>query len=118
MLGRLPWFALERRSFAFFFFVFFDMADEAIRQALAGPLEQLVGGPRVDDPVERHGALGGPVAAVRLPLQLAGGVGIGVDREAAAVVDGQLEQRRGGSRRSGRQLISTAVWNWAHAANT
>ena len=26
--------------------------------------------------------------------------------------------RRGGSRRSGRQLISTAVWNWAQAAKT
>ena len=32
------------------------------------------------------------VAAVRLPLELAGGVGVGVDREPAAVVDGQVEQ--------------------------
>ena len=56
----------------------------------AGPLEQVVGRPGVDHPVERHVALGGPVAAVRLPLQLAGGVGVGVDREVAAVVDGQL----------------------------
>ena len=28
MLGRLPWFAFERRIFAFFFLVFFDMAVE------------------------------------------------------------------------------------------
>jgi hypothetical protein len=28
MLGRLPWLALERRSFALRFFVFFDMGDE------------------------------------------------------------------------------------------
>jgi hypothetical protein len=28
MLGRLPWFALERRMRAFFFFVFFDMGHE------------------------------------------------------------------------------------------
>ena len=28
MLGRLPWFALERRIRAFFFFVFFDIADQ------------------------------------------------------------------------------------------
>ena len=29
MLGRLPWFALERRMRAFFFFVFFDMGSQA-----------------------------------------------------------------------------------------
>ncbi len=28
MLGRLPWFAFERRMRAFFFFVFFDMGPE------------------------------------------------------------------------------------------
>ena len=28
MFGRLPWFALERRSLAFFFFVFFDIASQ------------------------------------------------------------------------------------------
>ena len=33
MFGRLPWFAFDRRIFAFFFFVFFDMAVEAICQA-------------------------------------------------------------------------------------
>jgi hypothetical protein len=27
MFGRLPWFALERRMRAFFFFVFFDMVS-------------------------------------------------------------------------------------------
>jgi hypothetical protein len=28
-LGRLPWFALERRILAFFFFVFFDIRERA-----------------------------------------------------------------------------------------
>ena len=56
------------------------------------PAQQVVNRPRVDHPLERHLALGGPVAAVRLPLELAGGVGVGVDRELAAVVDRQLEQ--------------------------
>ncbi len=39
-----------------------------------------------------HLAFGGPVAAVRLPLELAGGVRVGVDREPAAVLDRHVEQ--------------------------
>ncbi len=38
MLGRLPWLAFERRIFAFFFFVFFDMVDEPNGRAVAFPL--------------------------------------------------------------------------------
>jgi len=30
MLGRLPWFAFERRIFAFFFFVCFDIGSDPI----------------------------------------------------------------------------------------
>jgi hypothetical protein len=40
MLGRLPWFAFERRIRAFFFFVFFDMVDQASGDAdsFLGPI--------------------------------------------------------------------------------
>ena len=58
------------------------------------------------------------VAAVGLPLELAGGVGVGVDRDVAALVERELAAAPGGSSRSGRQLISTAVSNRAQAANT
>jgi hypothetical protein len=34
MLGRLPWFAFERRMRAFFFLVFFDMGSQVIGTAL------------------------------------------------------------------------------------
>ena len=39
--------------------------------------------------------LGGPVASVGLPFELARGVGVGVDREVAVVGDGQVEQFAG-----------------------
>ncbi len=38
MLGRLPWFAFERRIFAFFFFVFFDMVDKPNGPLVTFPL--------------------------------------------------------------------------------
>ena len=57
-----------------------------------GPGEEVVGGHRVDDPLDRHPAFGGAIAAVRLPLELAGGVRVGVDREPAAVLDRHVEQ--------------------------
>ena len=58
------------------------------------------------------------VAAVGLPLHLAGGVGVGVDREAQPQSRASVSRSSGGSWRSGRQLISSAVSNCAHAANT
>ena len=83
-----------------------------------GPGQQVVGRHGVDDPLDRHLALGGPVAAVRLPLELAGGVGVGVDENQQPYSIARSISSRGGSSRSGRQLISTAVPNWAQAANT
>ena len=105
---------------AFFFLVFFDMAvneqqlgtagagrwisspepvaDARRGQAACTHRKQVVGAPGVDHPVDRHLAFGSPVAAVGLPLELAGGMRIGVDREVAAVVDGQVEQLGGAGR--------------------
>ena len=57
-----------------------------------GPGDEVVGAAGVDDPLDRDVDLGGPVAAVRLPLELAGGVGVAVDREPAAGGDRPLEQ--------------------------
>src|SRR5688572_28556057 len=57
-----------------------------------GPRQQVVGRHGVDDAVERYIPLGGPVVPVRLSLQLAGRVRVGVDREPAAVLDRQVEQ--------------------------
>ena len=59
------------------------------------PGQQVVGRHRVHDPLQRYITLGRPVAAVGLPFQLTGGVGVGVDREPAAVLDRQVEQRAG-----------------------
>src|SRR4051812_18422469 len=58
----------------------------------AGPLQQAVGVPRVHDAVEGDFALGGALAAVGLPLELAGSVGIRVDRELATRVDRGAQQ--------------------------
>ena len=99
MLGRLPWLALDRRIRAFFFLVFFDMGSQASGgSGCLHPAQQVVDVPGVDHSFERHLALGGPVAAVRLPFQLAGGVGVAVDREVAAVVDRQLTAAGGAGR--------------------
>ena len=57
-----------------------------------GPGQELVRRPGVDDPLHRDAGLGGPGAAVGLPLELADGVGVGVDRHLAAGVDDQLQQ--------------------------
>ena len=48
MLGRLPWFAFERRIFAFFFFVFFDMVDKPNGPLVTFPL------PAREAPPERN----------------------------------------------------------------
>src|SRR4051794_34298350 len=50
----------------------------------ARPDEELLSRPGVDHPLDRYTALDGPFAAVALPVQLTGGVGIGVDGELAA----------------------------------
>src|SRR5690606_7523736 len=42
------------------------------RQSSAGPLQELVQRPGVDDPLRLHPALGGPLAAETLPVELAG----------------------------------------------
>src|SRR5882762_10245437 len=82
------------------------LADTARARLPSGPLEQLIGGPRVHDPVDGHPGLDRLVGAVRLPLQLTGRVGIRVDREPAADLDGEREQvvRRVEAFRSGVDL--------------
>ena len=59
----------------------------------AGPREEPVARPGVDDPVRLDAGLLGAVAAVVEHVELAGGVRVGVDREEAAEVAGELEQR-------------------------
>src|SRR5205823_5070715 len=72
----------------------------------SGPPDQLIGGPRVHDPVDRHPGLDRLVGAVGLPFQLTGRVRIRVDREAAAHLHGKGEQvvRRVETLRSGVDL--------------
>jgi hypothetical protein len=57
-----------------------------------GPLQEPVRGPAVDHPLGRDPALDRPLATVALPVELAGGVRVGVDGELAAQVDGEGEQ--------------------------
>ena len=74
------------------------------------PGQQLVGRPGVDDPLGRHAALDRPLAAVALPVELARGVRVGVDRRTRSPARPPgASSRFGGSSRSGRELISTAV---------
>ena len=56
---------------------------------------RLVDRPGVDHPLGRHAALLGPLAAVGLPVQLPGRVGVGVDREQAAGLDREPQQPPG-----------------------
>src|SRR5438309_1558146 len=83
-----------------------DRRDTARARLPLAPLEQLIGGPRVHDPVDGHPGLDRLVGAVRLPLQLTGRVGIRIDREPAAHLDGEREQvvRRVEAFRSGVDL--------------
>src|SRR5438874_5774474 len=60
------------------------LVDAARARLLSGPVDQLIGGPRVHDPVDRHPGRDRLVGDVRLPLQLTGRVRIRVDREPAA----------------------------------
>lgn len=74
------------------------LAGVAIAQTSAGrrsvgavracPAEELVSGPGVDHPVRRDTAQRGPLAAEPLPVELAGGVRVGVDGEQAARLQG------------------------------
>src|SRR5687768_9967043 len=50
----------------------------------SGPGQESVRRPGVDDSLDRHATLDRPFAAVALPVQLAGGVRVGIDGELAA----------------------------------
>ena len=65
------------------------LAPGPLAAVAAGPGEQVVGVAGVDHQVGGDAAGGGALAAVRLPVELAGRVGVGVDREQAAGLDGQ-----------------------------
>ena len=56
------------------------------------PGKQVVGRPGVDHAFQRDLALRSTVAAERLPFQLSGRVGVGVDGEVAPVREGDIEQ--------------------------
>src|SRR5581483_4935992 len=60
-----------------------------------GPLQQRFDGPAVHDPVDGHFTLDRPCAPVPLPVQLAGGVSVGVDGEVAIPLDRQVEEPAG-----------------------
>ena len=73
------------------------------------PSRPAASGPGVDDRPPRR-RTGGPLAAVVEPVELARGVRVGVDGEQAAQPRTPARSSRlGGSSRSGRQLISTAL---------
>ena len=89
MLGRLPWLALERRSRAFFFLVFFDIArrvygrDRSVRQGgldgatRAGSSGVTIGLKRVIEPSGGHQEL------LEVPADVAvGALGVGDLRSA------------------------------------
>ena len=70
-------------------------SDQHVRPALTGtlrPVEDAVEVPRRDDALGRDTEPLGPRAAVRLHVQLAGSMRVGVDREEAADVEGQRDQ--------------------------
>src|SRR3954470_10331200 len=56
------------------------------------PVQQFACCPGVDDALHRHAALDRALAPVALPVQLAGRVRVGVDRELAAELDGEGEE--------------------------
>jgi hypothetical protein len=64
------------------------------RLPAAGPRpgQQLLGRPGVDHLLQRNTALEGPLAAVALPIELPGGVRVGVDGELAAELHRETEQ--------------------------
>ncbi len=61
MLGRLPWFAFERRIFAFFFFVFFDMVDKPNGPLVTFPLPVGEAPARSRHPLMWNGWRSGPM---------------------------------------------------------
>ena len=64
----------------------------ALRAGQRVRVEQLLERPRVEHPVGGHLALDGPLAAVAQPVELAGGVRVGIDREDAARLDRLAQQ--------------------------
>src|SRR5216683_3548940 len=60
-----------------------------------GPGDQFVGTQGVDDLAGVDIAAGDPFAAVGLPVELAGRVGVGIDGETAACFEGEAEQAHG-----------------------
>src|SRR3954447_3754044 len=92
-LGLRPWLAFLRRALVLRLSVFFGIRVSTLRRGtVAGPGHEVVGGPRVDDPLGLDAVPGGLVAAVVHELEVAGGVGIGVDADEAVPLQGQGEQ--------------------------
>ena len=58
----------------------------------AGPLQQLVHRPGVHDPLGLQAELGGTGTAVDLEVELPGGVGVAVDGEQAAGLEGDADE--------------------------
>ena len=71
------------------------LAPGPLPAVAAGPGEQAVGVAGVDHQVGGDAAGEGALAAAELPVELAGGVGVGVDRDQAAGLDGQAQQALG-----------------------
>ena len=69
-----------------------SMVHRDTSDATRGPAEQLVNGPGVDDPVRLDAVFLGAGASVDLEVQLAGRVRVGVDREQATDIAGQLQE--------------------------
>src|SRR4051812_19263263 len=66
--------------------------DTTITSARTRPLEEAIGAPCVDDGVDLDVVASGLVAAVALPIELAGGVRIGVDGDLATPFESHLQQ--------------------------
>ena len=87
--------------------------------AASRPLQQLVRGPGVDDPIHRHPVVQRPLGAIAEELQLARARANRCRwRTAQPISSARFSSRVGGSRRSGRELISTAVPLSRQAVNT
>ena len=98
--GLVPWFAFLRRALILRLFVFFDMAGATVRVPAARPqaaceaaqATRSSAGQVLTTSVGLDAVAGGLVAAVGLPLELAGRVGVGVDADLAAPLEGEVEQ--------------------------
>ena len=81
-------------------------------------MEQFVGRPSVDHPSRIQSQILGSFAAINLEFELSRRVGIGIDGEQAAISIASFSSLVGGSRRSGRELISTATSKVRQASKT